>query len=1391
MSKERPTYPLLIEESSNYAFTVKRMAKPLSFDKLHDISNRFYSDLSEEVRVKLHNSIFQSFCMLGNESELTAYMYDMGKMHNAKLRKAYEHLPEDVWSIDYGYYAKEKYIDIIDYGCGQGLDIISFADHLRETGKYVNVRRIVLIDPSEVALERAALHASVLFSDAELVTINKGFDDLLPEDLFSDERVATLHILSNVLDLGGAPKDPTRAYDLNNFANLISANIKGENQFICIEPLYGHPVVDEKLPSFCKGINLNEYYKLVCNKGEFVAGKNWSCVIVCGEIINGIFPSLQKKYSYVGELSDGMIKVAEERWYRSAHCACNEAYTYEEYGFVDELGNEVIPCKYEKVEDFHNGLAFVAKKQRDSYWNNKDAWGALDKKGEIIIPFVYDSIEWIDDKFVIGKNNDGICRYDRYGKLCEKYSNRSILYTSADGNVVRPRWAGCFNANIISNTYTNGIGSILFNGNITTIGQSAFEDCSSLTGIIIPDSVTSIGSSAFMGCKILKDVTLSENVEEIGAYAFYGCWALSNVKIGVSVKNIGDYAFYCCKNIIDIHLPDSLISIGEESFKCCYGLKYIDIPEGVENIGNSAFEWCISLCCIEIPENVEIIRDGVFSSCSALRRVTLYDGITSIGNFAFSECSALKYITIPDSVISIGSSAFYGCSSLEEIKIPNNVISIGDEAFAGLDSPFDVYSLAIKPPQIGNNTFPKSSSWKFYVPSEAIVAYKYAVGWNLYANRIFRSDANEESSLNKIEKINNQQSISMATYKEKISNLRELTMEDIIRICRELLPNQYCRRPWEIVNHGTDLLDTEDQLNAYIAAYGEMHWAKCRAAFQNFSFDEYLTSSIEVVDWGCGQGVASISLSEMLRERDKLNLLRKVTLVEPSEAALNRAYINVDKATNHRISVLPLLKYLPSNSDNIDDSIEGISYEYPIVIHLFSNILDIPNIDLTKLARIVATPGRKHYIMCMGPKNTGAYRIDQFCNIFSNSDFISNIDSAQYAYTSDTHHSYSCKVKGLMFENGVLSAQNIHQFIAPTLISGTPIYDDYDPRMLQLNRIVNEHLAKLNGLLGSVLDEQDLIYVKPSINGDTPDIVVVRPNKGVLLINVCESTEIDDIKQAIEKINTYQQNIIQVHIKDMMGKVLINPKDWSLIKMMLYFPHMTTNNIRDEYGKSAGYVRIFGNDIFDERNRIQLLEQLKFNYTNRSFDSVVCNYFVKLLSPQWHSYKQGKHIELLGAQKPLAKSIAGAQRKINGVAGSGKTQVLATRAVNAHLRTGKKVLILTFNIALVKYIKYRIGEIRADFAWDNFVISNYHQFFKTVANNHGEKLYLGAFEDTRFFESIKDKLPKYSAIFIDEVQDYRTEWLRILDRYFLDIDGEFVVFGDAKKNIYKRELDEN
>ncbi len=149
------------------------------------------------------------------------------------------------------------------------------------------------------------------------------------------------------------------------------------------------------------------------------------------------------------------------------------------------------------------------------------------------------------------------------------------------------------------------------------------------------------------------------------------------------------------------------------------------------------------------------------------------------------------------------------------------------------------------------------------------------------------------------------------------------------------------------------------------------------------------------------------------------------------------------------------------------------------------------------------------------------------------------------------------------------------------------------------------------------------------------------------------------------------------------------------------------------------------------------------------------------------------------------------QQKISGVAGSGKTQVLAFRAVNAMKRTGGDVLILTYNITLANYLKFRLSEIREDFSWEKIDVYPYHQFFRIRAAECHLHVEFGSYQDETFFDNSKSH-KKYSAIFVDEVQDYTTEWLRIVMKNFLlESNSELVVFGDPKQNVYQRPLDTN
>ena len=264
--------------------------------------------------------------------------------------------------------------------------------------------------------------------------------------------------------------------------------------------------------------------------------------------------------------------------------------------------------------------------------------------------------------------------------------------------------------------------SISYNGNtynLTSIGDWAFDGCSSLTSIVIPGSVTSIGEDAFSGCSSLTSIVIPEGVTSIGESAFSGCSLLTSITIPDSVTSIGDKAFSGCSLLTSIIIPDSVTSIGEDAFDDCSSLTSITIPAGVTSIGNHAFDGCSSLESITIPNSVTSIGDYAFWSCSSLTSITAEQGnpiyhsagnclietksktliagcknsvipvggsVTSIGDYAFYYCDSLTSITIPESVTSMGEGAFWGCSSLTGITIPDSVTEIEGWAFSGCDS---------------------------------------------------------------------------------------------------------------------------------------------------------------------------------------------------------------------------------------------------------------------------------------------------------------------------------------------------------------------------------------------------------------------------------------------------------------------------------------------------------------------------------------------------------------------------------------------------------------------------------------------------------------------------------------------------------------------------------
>jgi hypothetical protein len=318
----------------------------------------------------------------------------------------------------------------------------------------------------------------------------------------------------------------------------------------------------------------------------------------------------------------------------------------------------------------------------------------------------------------------------------------------------------------------------------------------------------------------------------------------------------------------------------------------------------------------------------------------------------------------------------------------------------------------------------------------------------------------------------------------------------------------------------------------------------------------------------------------------------------------------------------------------------------------------------------------------------------------------------------------------------------------------------------------------LLAFLDQALGDEYEVYFQPFLNGDRPDIVVMRRGSGVLLIEVKDwdlsRYSVDSNgnwyfhaegrhrkKSPIEQVRTYRDNLFGLHIEHLLERQLENSKLFATVACAVYF-HCADESQLDELCGQVEHVELLTPGSLTEENFERILCRTWLSRKSAYFDDDLYNRFHRYLQPPQHIRDQGKEPVYTPKQKKLFESHSDSQQKIRGVAGSGKTRVLARRAVNAHVRTGGRVLILTFNITLRNYIHDAISEIRENFGWSNFYIINFHQFFNTEANNHNLPVQsLADYEDESFFEPVKDEITKFDAILIDEIQDYTSEWSAI------------------------------
>ena len=241
---------------------------------------------------------------------------------------------------------------------------------------------------------------------------------------------------------------------------------------------------------------------------------------------------------------------------------------------------------------------------------------------------------------------------------------------------------------------------------VTSIGENAFDRCTTLQCVSIPSSITRIGSDAFKDCSKIEMVKIvdleswlkirfsneASNPMWHGADMYLKNEILSDLVIPNSIHTIEEYAFFNCSSLKSIIISENTTTVEHRSFVGCDNIEEIIVDSNnkrydsrencnalIETKSNALIIGCKNTV---IPNSVVSIGDYAFNSCPNLINITIPNSVTSIGNYAFSNCDKLKNVTLPKKLEHIGKYAFSNCNSISEIIIPISVTTIGTFALS-------------------------------------------------------------------------------------------------------------------------------------------------------------------------------------------------------------------------------------------------------------------------------------------------------------------------------------------------------------------------------------------------------------------------------------------------------------------------------------------------------------------------------------------------------------------------------------------------------------------------------------------------------------------------------------------------------------------------------------
>ncbi len=561
-------------------------------------------------------------------------------------------------------------------------------------------------------------------------------------------------------------------------------------------------------------------------------------------------------------------------------------------------------------------------------------------------------------------------------------------------------------------SFCSSLKTTVLPSHLKRLGSGAFSSCRDLQSIQLPKSVEHIEDYTFQDCRSIIDINLPDSIKKIGKNAFEGCFRLESIKMPRGIISIGDRAFGCCSSLEEIRIPQAVKTIGDGVFDGCRELKTLWFMGVVERIGRTS-QWLEDGAYSDEDDKFYYGYDLEFyfdndSFCYQHLKELLYEWFERKSNlqvFVPFGCEWYFFKQLNKEIHAVSElpslPQFYNILSIKDENPTNEMyeekmtdVCINSES-AVRKVPFATFCQAYGKPIVreyktlgftallckdedGEETFispPKSGNALTLVDfSKSPAEIAAALARN--AENLVVLQSNKESDGSPYYTLVDKENYTAdgfikpdyyeegTSYARQVNKLCSHSFSDIRDISVKFIQefdDEEIDELFEEINHGMNVLSTNEHLHTYMYCFGLMHEAKLNKAFLEIPKRFFKPSEIEIVDYACGQGIASLCFANFLEDSGHETRIKKITLIEPSTVALSRAALLC-----HKVCPEAIIETIASEFDDLED--DQISTAEVPRVHLLSNILDMTCYDLNHLARVINQVKKKgDLFVCVDP----------------------------------------------------------------------------------------------------------------------------------------------------------------------------------------------------------------------------------------------------------------------------------------------------------------------------------------------------------------------------------------------------------------------------------------